>query len=43
MFASKGWDSAHTALLSPLGDSTLVLNREESAAPGWYTVTAVFP
>jgi hypothetical protein len=43
LLASKlnGYDRQHTAFLKPLGESTMVLLREDFTPPGWFDVVRI--
>jgi hypothetical protein len=43
LLRSKDYDQEHRDLLTPLRSGTVRLERAEADAPGWYTITAVFP
>jgi hypothetical protein len=42
LLGSKDYDAEHKAILSPLGSSTVVLNRTSEHGPGWFAITSVF-
>lgn len=43
LLQSKDYDQEHRDLLKPLGSATVCLDRTGDDAPGWYTITKVFP
>lgn len=43
LLQSADYDQAHKDVFSPLGGQTLVLVRQPEQAPGWFTITMVFP
>jgi hypothetical protein len=34
----QGYDSHHRGILEPLGDTPILIFRDETTAPGWYSV-----
>jgi len=36
-----GYDEDHKSALEPLGSKTVILTREESDAPGWFSIERV--
>jgi hypothetical protein len=43
LLGSHDYDDRHRAILAPLGDQILSLEREGVEAPGWYKITGVYP